>query len=418
MKQAVKYVLSIGCIVIVFILFFVASLSFVVGLDVSNVASVTVGGEPRDVAFTPSGKYAYVTNRENVVVIDTVANKVVATVATSKYTEGIAITPDGKYAYVTHSMSETSQGVSIISTVTNTVVDTIAVSGTLNSGIAITHDGKYVYLTDIEGSVIVVSTKNNAVIANITILPRLSDYTDPTNNLVLTSYSDPVAVVFSSNDKYAYVGTGQGDNRIIVIDVAQSKIINEIIINDSVTDVAIHPDGKCLYVTGIDKFFIVDIITNTVTDTLTDFVLPMNIAVTNNGNYVCVPNYWGDAVLFLNTVSKVVDKTVNVGPSPFNIAFTSDNKYAYVLCHTYATDGNQAGTVSIISIDGYNDLSQAPSQSKPVIEFPVQLLVGVILVAVIAIFVVFIIIKKKKTSMHPHNGEKVSINVVDNFHVD
>jgi YVTN family beta-propeller protein len=101
MKQATKKIFSIGCIVIS-LLFFAAFLSLVEGSGVSSVATVTVGGNPFGVAITPDGKYAYIANNlENVSVIDTATNKVVATVATEKGT-GIVITPDGKYAYVTN----------------------------------------------------------------------------------------------------------------------------------------------------------------------------------------------------------------------------------------------------------------------------------------------------------------------------
>ncbi len=146
MKQAITKLLGISCVILSFMVL-AASLSSVEG---ASVPTVTVGGIPFDAAVTPDGKYVYVANFENVTVIDTATNKVAASIVTEKFPMGIAITPNGEYAYVTHSTSDPPV-VSVISTATNTVVDTIALEHSANEGIAITSDGKYVYLTNMEG---------------------------------------------------------------------------------------------------------------------------------------------------------------------------------------------------------------------------------------------------------------------------
>jgi YVTN family beta-propeller protein len=60
----------------------------------------------------------------NVSVIDTATNTVVATIPVGMGPIGIAITPDGTRAYVTNDVSNT---VSVIDTAANTVVETIPV---------------------------------------------------------------------------------------------------------------------------------------------------------------------------------------------------------------------------------------------------------------------------------------------------
>ncbi len=91
-------------------------------------ATVAVGFDPRGLAFTPDGAFAYVANNgsggaSNVSVIATASNTVVATVAVSSNAKGVAITPDGAFAYVTNGTTN----VAVIATTSNTVVATVAV---------------------------------------------------------------------------------------------------------------------------------------------------------------------------------------------------------------------------------------------------------------------------------------------------
>src|SRR5438132_5602524 len=72
--------------------------------------------------------FAYVTNASsnNVSVIDTASNTVVATVRVGSGPSGVAITPDGTRAYVTNG-TNVGNTVSVIDTASNTVVATVGV---------------------------------------------------------------------------------------------------------------------------------------------------------------------------------------------------------------------------------------------------------------------------------------------------
>jgi YVTN family beta-propeller protein/parallel beta-helix repeat protein len=119
------------------------------------------------VAITPNGAFAYVTNQlsNNVSVIDTSANTVVATVAVGSLPRGVAITPNGAFAYVTN---RTSNNVSVIDTSANTVVATVAV-GSNPFGVAITPNGAFAYVTNnsLSGNVSVIDTSTNTVVATV-----------------------------------------------------------------------------------------------------------------------------------------------------------------------------------------------------------------------------------------------------------
>jgi len=102
-------------------------------IDISNGAT---GSAPINVAVTPDGRFAYVTehDEDEVTIIDTGTLYVVASIPVGEGPYGLAFTHDGKYAYVANHVSDT---VSVIDTISNEVVATVDV-GYHPHGIAIT----------------------------------------------------------------------------------------------------------------------------------------------------------------------------------------------------------------------------------------------------------------------------------------
>lgn len=90
------------------------------------VAIVDVGTFPDGVAVNPAGTFVYVANSSstNVSVINAATNAVVAMVAVGSEPIGVAVNPAGTFVYVAN---EGSDNVSVINTATNTVTATVAV---------------------------------------------------------------------------------------------------------------------------------------------------------------------------------------------------------------------------------------------------------------------------------------------------
>ncbi|MEB9624542.1 YncE family protein, partial [Bacillus cereus] len=105
-------------------------------------------GTKSNFSLMGSGQFAYVTNllSNNVSVINTGSNSVVATIPVGTAPIGIAITPDGDFVYVTNS-SSSSNNVSVINTGSNSIVATVSV-GTNPRSVAITPDGDFAYVTN------------------------------------------------------------------------------------------------------------------------------------------------------------------------------------------------------------------------------------------------------------------------------
>jgi len=72
-------------------------------------ATIPVGKNPQDLAWSPDGRFAYVVNQgsNTVSVIDSETNQVAATVPTGAAPTSIAMMPDGRRAYVSNVGSAT-----------------------------------------------------------------------------------------------------------------------------------------------------------------------------------------------------------------------------------------------------------------------------------------------------------------------
>ena len=129
------------------------------------VATIAVGNQPYGVSNSPDGSRVYVTNfgSDNVSVTNTATNTVMANIPVGYNSFGVSTSPDGSRVYVAN---PGSNYLSVINTATNTVVATIAV-GNFPIGVSTSPDGSRVYVANYQShNVSVINTATNAV-ANI-----------------------------------------------------------------------------------------------------------------------------------------------------------------------------------------------------------------------------------------------------------
>ena len=170
--------------------------------------------------------FAYVANvsSNNVSVIDTATNTVVATVPVGKHPDGVAVSPDGKHAYVTNFASDS---VSVIGTLTNTVEATVPV-GVQPFGISVTPDGQHVYVANYgANSVSVIATATNEVVDTVTM-----------------GLNGPSGVAVSPDGKHAYVTNSEIPNSVSVIDTALNKLVTTVSLVGGPGGARRHPGRK------------------------------------------------------------------------------------------------------------------------------------------------------------------------------
>ena len=188
----------------------------------SVVAIVPVEFYPQGVALTPNGGFAYVVNFSgNVSVINTASNTVVATVSVGYEPIDVALTPNGSFAYVTNLFSN---NVSVINTASNTVVATVSTgSGSGPQGVAITPNGNFAYVTNLNpDNVSVINTASNTVVATVPVGDQ------------------PRSVAITADGSFAYV-TNIGSNNVSVINTADNTVVATVAVGTNPFGVAITP---------------------------------------------------------------------------------------------------------------------------------------------------------------------------------
>ena len=156
----------------------------------SVVHTITVGGDPYGVVFSPDGGHAYEASGGSVSVIDTATNSVIDTINVGTTAVGIAISHDGSQLYVTHYTA--SDTVSVIDTATDKVI------GTINTG----HVPIFPGVLDIAPAVTAGLVSDTGVLATDKI----------TSNDALTGSGDPNAVVHFTVDGQPIFATTTADN--------------------------------------------------------------------------------------------------------------------------------------------------------------------------------------------------------------
>ncbi|MGR6001752.1 YncE family protein [Bacillus cereus] len=127
-------------------------------IDTNNntvMATIPVGTLPTDIALTPDRKFAYVTNSgdQSLSIINTSSIMESKTISLDTNPEYIAIHPNGKTAYVTNSNDTT---VSIIDLTTHTVSSFTGAPAP--QGIALQPDGSFLYILSLDNNIWVFDT--------------------------------------------------------------------------------------------------------------------------------------------------------------------------------------------------------------------------------------------------------------------
>jgi DNA-binding beta-propeller fold protein YncE len=217
----------------------------------------------------------------------------------------------------------------VIDTATNTVVETITVSGPGGSptGIAITPNGRHVYVAtgnerDLpnEGKVSVVDTATNTVLTTIRGNPF------------------PSTVTSTPGGDFVYVLDNDGNSQVIDTATHQARFAEEL--DGVITDgrIGFTPDGLQLYAVseGSDLVQLVEVASGSVVAVVDVFGgHSTDVAITHDGRHVCVTQRPGNAPKRLlwvieTTTHKVVGSPAKWSGSANGLAITPDGSTTYV----------------------------------------------------------------------------------------
>lgn len=342
--------------------------------------AIPLGNSPAGIAITPDGKFAYVANNNNdgvpggstVTLINLETNTVAKTISDASFDEPYTATmnADGTKVYITNSAGTT---VSIIDTVTNMVIGTITgFDGP--SGFVITPDGTTAYVNNY-GSASGVGSGNGTTV-------RVVDLnTNIIVGAPIIVGQAPASLAITPNGAFVYtinyVDGNPGTGTMSIIKTSDNTVVGTIRGFFGPFGIVITPNGKFAYVTnfGSNNFSpisggiapnvvsgttvsVVNLESNTIEATITLGNQPSGIAITPDGRFVYVSNYntfylgpnftnltpgEGTVNIIDTCTNKVLCPVLVVGASPANIAISPDGKRAYV--SNYSSD-----TVSVINI--------------------------------------------------------------------
>jgi YVTN family beta-propeller protein len=216
-------------------------------------------------------------------------------------------------AYVTVSSSDL---VSMIDTSTHTEIGTINMSGTgcyFPWRATMSPDGAYVYVGCYNsGSVAVIETTGNIVVANVSGIPNADD------------------VAFTRDGAYALVGSRWND-QVAIIDTAAYTVTNYINTPDYARSVAAHPFLEVAYVTSGDGTIqVMDTTTFGIVDSISVGGEPWDVAVSPDGHWVFASDRWGAGLHVIDTTSNSVFTTVTGLSDLHGLEVAPDSSKIYV----------------------------------------------------------------------------------------
>ena len=267
------------------------------------VATVPIGLGTSGVAVDPSGTRVYVCGGGNkVYVIDTATNTVIgAPIPVGTGAIGLAINPSGTRVYVAN---QDSNNVSVIDTATNTVIGAPIPVGTGPEGVAVNPAGTRVYIANyFSYDVYIIDTATNTVVGTPVHIG-----------------ANVMGIAVNPAGTRIYVATNLG---ISIIETENNTLIGSPIqVGLGGADgLAINPAGTRVYVTNFNNndVFVIDTSTNTIIGTpIPVGTHPLGVAVNPAGTRVYVANYGSNNVSVIDTATNtVIGAPIPVGTNPW-----------------------------------------------------------------------------------------------------
>jgi YVTN family beta-propeller protein len=287
-------------------------------------ATVPLGKRPRGIHPSPDGKTLYVAlsgtpiagpdvdestlppadkSADGIGVFDVAQNKLVRTIPGGSDPENFDVSKDGKFIYVSN---EDVSAVSIIDIASGQVVKTLKM-GAQPEGVKVSPDGKQVFVTSEEdGTIAVLDPAAQKIVATFKVGHR------------------PRSIAFMPDGKLAYINA-ENDGGIVLVDAIHHKMLKTISLGEpgviKPMAVLLSPDASKLYVsTGRgQQLFTVDTATNRVLGAVAVGKRPWGIALSPDGATLYTANGPSNDVSVVNLATNTVVKKIQAGSGPWGV---------------------------------------------------------------------------------------------------
>jgi YVTN family beta-propeller protein len=280
---------------------------------------------PAGLAYDSANKDVYVTNYGNkndlggkVSVLHSSTDTIIDTIPVGTRPQAIAYNPANNDVYVANTLSN---NVSVISTLNNNVISTIAVAnlpGNGSSGIAYDFGNGKIYVTNFgSGTVSAIDSSTNKVVDNI------------------KGFFGPVGVAYDSSNGKIYVTNKEADT-VSVVDTLRNNVIATIPVGAAPSAIAYDPANDRIYVTNSGlvtargTVSVVEGSTNKVIATIPVGVGPDGVAYDPDNARIYVANSFSNSITVIDGSSNNPIATIAVGTQPHGVVYNPANHNIYV----------------------------------------------------------------------------------------
>jgi YVTN family beta-propeller protein len=312
---------------------------------------------------TAQSELAYVTNEDSqeLTVIDTRTDSVIATFPVGTRPRGVRVSQDGKTVFIALSGSpkcpptmpdeecaklgadKSKDGIAVVDAQTRKVTRVLP-GGSDPEAFDISRDGNTLFVSNEDaGTASIVDIASGKVRSTVPV------------------GTEPEGVRLQPDGEVVWV-TGETDNNLTLLDTKSGKVITQIKVGKRPRDLAFAPDGKRAYVTAeVDgTVWVLDVPSRKVLKVipLPKDSKPMGVVVSPDGARVYVANGRGGTVSLIDAASNTIKATVPVGQRPWGIAMTSDGRKLY-------TANGPSNDVSVIDAGGPAVTKKIPAGKIP-----------------------------------------------------
>jgi len=159
----------------------------------------------------------------------------------------------------------------------------------------------------------------------------------------------PAHVIIDGQGKFAYASNSE-DNNVLIVDVAQKKVVGEIKTRAFPHGLRSSPDGREIYVACVNdnSVSVINVAESKEVARIPVGKAPVQVGFTPDGNRVYVSLRDEDSVAGIDTAQRKKIATIPVGRNPIQVFATPDSRYVYVA--NQGTETNPDNTVSVIEI--------------------------------------------------------------------
>jgi YVTN family beta-propeller protein len=296
--------------------------------------SDTVESPAPSVSGTGTAELAYVTNEDSqdMSVIDTRVDSVVATIPVGTRPRGVRVSEDGKTVFVALSGSpkcpptmadeeceklkadKSKDGIAVVD-VMSRKVSRVLPGGSDPEAFDISRDGTTLFVSNEDAdSASIVDIASGKIRSTVAV------------------GREPEGVRLQPDGAAVWV-TGETDHNLTLLDPKTGKVITQIKVGKRPRDLAFNPDGTRAYVTSeIDgTVWVIDLPSRKVSKViqLPKDSKPMGVVVSPDARRVYVANGRGGTVSVIDAATNTVTATIPIGQRPWGIALTSDGSKLY-----------------------------------------------------------------------------------------